>query len=65
FEEAFKKSGHYYIANFGTQLEEKSGGKNYNCAPLDFHWNILGNQLAGQLLYMHINDIARRESLIQ
>ena len=47
FEEIFINTGALYFSRFSDDVAKTEGT---NCAPLDGHWNHLGNKLAGELL---------------
>ncbi|KOR29803.1 hypothetical protein TI03_01365 [Achromatium sp. WMS1] len=47
YERIFMKYGMIYFSRFSQYVDSIA---NTNCAPLDLHWNHLGNQIAGDML---------------
>jgi len=48
FNKIFTSNGYNYLGIFYEHVDNIEGT---NCKPLDFHWNILGNRIAGEHLY--------------
>ncbi len=58
FEEIFKNAGAYYLSEFSDYVSKTEGT---NCAPLDGHWNHLGNQIAGNMLSEFLSDFDKNK----